>query len=306
MSEIGKLGNNNLEFTNNGVTNVNLVATSNQITLNGSGPTVPIIISQVATPVNAMDAANKDYVDTHSSGTNLTGPISATNGVTSITSQTGTGTTFVMNTNPTLVTPNIGAATGISLNVSGLVSGNQLTSTIATGTAPLVVASTTQVSNLKASRAAIADTTTTNANLTGPITSVGNATSIASQTGTGTTFVMNTDPTLVTPNIGAATGISLNVSGSVSGNSLVGNQLTSTIATGTAPLVVASTTQVSNLKASRAAIADTTTTNANLTGPITSVGNATSITSQTGTGTTFVMNTSPTITVPLVSGLLLL
>jgi hypothetical protein len=199
MSEIGKLGNNNLEFTNNGVTNVNLVATSNQITLNGSGPTVPIIISQVATPVNAMDAANKDYVDTHSSGTNLTGPISATNGVTSITSQTGTGTTFVMNTNPTLVTPNIGAATGISLNVSGLVSGNQLTSTIATGTAPLVVASTTQVSNLKASRAAIADTTTTNANLTGPITSVGNATSITSQTGTGTTFVMNTSPTITVP-----------------------------------------------------------------------------------------------------------
>ncbi len=50
-----------------------------------------------------------------------------------------------------------------------------------------------------------ADTVTTNANLTGPITSVGNATSIAAQTGTGTTFVVNTSPTLVTPNIGAAT-----------------------------------------------------------------------------------------------------
>jgi len=35
-----------------------------------------------------------------------------------------------------------------------------------------------------------------NANLTGPITSVGNATSVASQTGTGSTFVMNTAPTL--------------------------------------------------------------------------------------------------------------
>lgn len=51
-----------------------------------------------------------------------------------------------------------------------------------------------------------------NANLTGPITSVGNATSVASQTGTGSTFVMNTSPTLVTPNIGTATGsASLNV-----------------------------------------------------------------------------------------------
>ena len=36
-------------------------------------------------------------------------------------------------------------------------------------------------------------------NLTGPITSIGAATSVASQTGTGSTFVMNTSPTLTTP-----------------------------------------------------------------------------------------------------------
>lgn len=53
-----------------------------------------------------------------------------------------------------------------------------------------------------------AATVTTNANLTGPITSSGNATAIASQTGTGTKFVVDTSPTLVTPNIGAATGTS--------------------------------------------------------------------------------------------------
>jgi hypothetical protein len=49
----------------------------------------------------------------------------------------------------------------------------------------------------------------TNANLTGPITSVGNATSVASQTGTGTKFVMDTDPTLtgtpLAPTAAAAT-----------------------------------------------------------------------------------------------------
>lgn len=84
-----------------------------------------------------------------------------------------------------------------------------------------------------------AGTVTTNANLTGPVTSTGNATSIT-QTGTGTTFVMDTSPTLVTPVIGAATGTSLSVSG----------QLTSTVATGTAPLVVSSTTVVSNLNVS--------------------------------------------------------
>jgi len=39
----------------------------------------------------------------------------------------------------------------------------------------------------------------TNANLTGVITSVGNATSIASQTGTGSTFVVSGSPTITTP-----------------------------------------------------------------------------------------------------------
>ena len=104
-------------------------------------------------------------------------------------------------------------------------------------------------------------------NLTGPITSVGAATSVASQTGTGSTFVMNTSPTLVTPVIGAATGTSLSVSG----------QLTSTIVTGTPPLVVSSTTLVPNLNVATAALATTVTTNANLTGMVTSVGNATTV-----------------------------
>lgn len=46
-----------------------------------------------------------------SSPPNLTGPISSSGGVTTITAQTGTGTTFVMSQSPTLVTPNIGNAT---------------------------------------------------------------------------------------------------------------------------------------------------------------------------------------------------
>ena len=52
-----------------------------------------------------------------------------------------------------------------------------------------------------------ASTVTTNANLTGPITSVGNATSIASQTGTGTKFVVDTSPTLVTPTATTTIGV---------------------------------------------------------------------------------------------------
>ena len=47
-------------------------------------------------------------------------------------------------------------------------------------------------------------------NLTGVITSIGNVTSIASQTGTGTKFVVDTSPTLVTPTLGVATATSIN------------------------------------------------------------------------------------------------
>lgn len=59
----------------------------------------------------------------------------------------------------------------------------------------------------------------TNANLTGPITSVGNATSVAAQTGTGSTFVMQTSPTINSPTLTApvlgtpASGTLTNASG---------------------------------------------------------------------------------------------
>lgn len=79
---------------------------------------------------------------------------------------------------------------------------------------------------------------TTNANLTGPITSVGNATSIASQTGTGTKFVVDTSPILVTPNIGTATGTGLII--------------TSTSATAFAVGPAGSTTPVLNVNANTA------------------------------------------------------
>lgn len=102
-------------------------------------------------------------------------------------------------------------------------------------------------------------------NLTGPITSVGLATSVASQTGTGSTFVMDTSPTLITPLLGTPTsGVMTNV-------------------TGTAASLTAGNV----------------TTNANLTGPITSVGNTTSVAAQTGTGSVFVMQATPTLTTPL-------
>ena len=77
-------------------------------------------------------------------------------------------------------------------------------------------------------------------NLTGVITSVGLSTSIASQTGTGTKFVVDTSPTLVTPNIGAATGTSLVLSGDLTVNGTTTTIASTTLAVGDKNIVLAS------------------------------------------------------------------
>lgn len=99
-----------------------------------------------------------------------------------------------------------------------------------------------------------------------PVTSTGTLTGAWATTPTGTgAMVRATSPTLVTPVLGTpASGVATNLTGTASG-------LT----------------------------AGHVTTNANLTGPITSTGNATAVASQTGTGSTFVMSTSPTLVTPL-------
>lgn len=92
-----------------------------------------------------------------------------------------------------------------------------------------------------------AATVTTNANLTGPITSSGNATSVASQTGTGNKFVMDTSPILVTPLLGTPTsGVLTNCTGIAAsltaGTATVANGLKSATTT----VVVSSATAPSN------------------------------------------------------------
>ena len=112
------------------------------------------------------------------------------------------------------------------------ITGTQFISDIVTGTAPLVVASTTEVANLKAATATLAASVTTNADLTGHVTSTGNAAVL----GSFTVAQLNTaisDATLS----GSNTGDQTNITGN----------------------------------------AATVTTNADLTGPVTSTGNATAI-----------------------------
>lgn len=72
------------------------------------------------------------------------------------------------------------------------ITGTQFVSDIITGTAPLIVASTTVVANLKAA------TVVTNANLTGVVTSTGNATAIADKALAIAKLADGTDGELIT------------------------------------------------------------------------------------------------------------
>lgn len=179
-------------------TNANLTgeatSTGNSVTLSNSAVIGKVITGYTsgAGVVAATDTilqAIQKLNGNNDSNANLTGVITSIGNATSIASQTGTGTKFVVDTSPTLVTPDLGTPTAlVATNVSG---------TAASLTAGNV---------------------TTNANLTGVITSSGNATSIASQTGTGTKFVVDTSPTLITPDLGTPSAlVGTNISGTAAG-----------------------------------------------------------------------------------------
>lgn len=190
---------------------------------------------------------------------------------------TGTGSTIALATSPTFVTPILGAATATSVSASGNITGGTFTgpATGLTGTAASLTAGTV----------------TTNANLTGPITSSGNATSITAQTGTGTTFVMAASPTLTTPNIGAAVGASLSVSGNLlsNGNISASGAVTATSFTGN----LVGTANIANALASATTTVNVSSATAPTSGQILTATSGTAATWQnapTGTSGTSLFN----------------
>jgi len=90
-------------------------------------------ITGLGTPTVSTDAATKGYIDTAVIAPgNLTGPITSVGAATSVAAQTGTGSTFVMNTSPTLVTPVLGVATATSINGTTIPSSKTLVATDST------------------------------------------------------------------------------------------------------------------------------------------------------------------------------
>jgi hypothetical protein len=228
---------------------------------------------------------------------------------------------FVFNSGSGLLTLTGNANVG-NLNATGVSTASRFLSNVANGTPPLQVTSITQVANLNVATSGSVVNGNSNVNIPAAngnvnISAVGNA-NILVVTGTGAniTGTLNATGNANAGNLGTAglivatgnvTGGNLVTGGAlaVTGNANVGNlgtarviatgnisgtQLISNIATGTAPLIVTSTTTVANLAAATATTAGTVTTAAQPN--ITSVGTLTSLgVNGTVTAVAFTANT---------------
>jgi hypothetical protein len=181
--------------------------------------------------------------------------------------QNTTGSAATLTTTRTLWGQNFNGSanvTGALSSVTTLSMSGQLTNTLAIGTAPLVITSTTRVANLNVATAGTADTLTT-ARTIGGVSFNGSANidlpgvnTTGSQNTTGSAATLTTTRTLWGQNFNG----SANVTGALSSVTTLAmsGQLTNTVTSGTAPLVVSSTTRVSNLNVATAGTADTLTT----------------------------------------------
>lgn len=168
-------------------------------------------------------------------------------------------------TGTTIDSSPLGGTTPAAAHFTTVGATGQITSTLATGTAPLVIASTTNVANLNASSlagatfaapGAIGGGTAAAANFT----SIGASGQVTSTVTTGTApLVVASTTNVANLNASSLGGATFAAPGAIGGGTAAAanfttigatGQITSTLAIGTAPLVITSTTNVPNLNAS--------------------------------------------------------
>lgn len=153
------------------------------ITLTGQvdGETNPAISTDYGSRIIEYNGTQWNVIASADSSEGIQGPATATDNA--VVRFNGASGSIAQNSGVLIDDSNnvsgIGTLASGAITASSTVQGTRIISTIATGTAPLTVASTTRVSNLNAATSGNADTVTTNANLTGDVTSSGNATTIA-------------------------------------------------------------------------------------------------------------------------------
>ena len=376
-------GNNNasnkifIEFFGGGGTNLTLYNSTStgalfnsnlsaiQYTSTVAIGTAPLVVTST-TLVALLYVARSALADTCTTIPALTGDVTSVANVTTYNNAVpiakgGTGVVGGLASPGTIGGTAAGIVNATTVAATSTVTGTQLISNIAIGTAPLVVTSTTVVPNLNVSQLlggtwAIPGTIGSTTANTGAFTTLTTNNNTSSSSTPPVSFINNNAAPLACvgatcPNIfpgneanffigqalannasagigyihasfvasrqfyfggyggttrltlfgSAATPATLNCPLTITGTVSTTQQLTSTVVTGTAPIVVTSTTLVALLYVARSALADTVTTNANLSGVITSGGNVTSFTNgSTGSGAV-VLQTSPTVSTLTVS-----
>jgi hypothetical protein len=149
----------------------------------------------------------------------------------SVTSANGNVSTSINGVSDTLLVTATGANLKGNFSANGNINGIQLVSNVATGTAPLIVTSTTVVANLRAANANLANlanfATTANsvagANVSGTVANATFATSAGSANTATTATRAGTVTTNAQPNItSVGTLTSLSVTGNITGSNVIG------------------------------------------------------------------------------------